>query len=414
MVEVWIPYGTTEVPVRVGESLLDVIDAKGLPTDESGSKEVLRALNNPIGTKRLEEMVKPGDKIAIAVADDLSPNHLILPILVEKLNVSGIRDSDIILFLGHDPKADRVTSRVSDELVNRVNVVAPPINTNGFIRVGRTSRRTRVHIKDAFMEADLRILTGGVGFHPHLGYIGGRSGVFLPSICGPETIQHSHSYILDPKSRVGGLERNPINEEAEEIAHMVNVNFIINVVFNTNGEVVKAVAGDLDGAFLEGVKIVDTELRVSTEKTAGIVILSSGGDPWDVTLYRASMGLAAALKVVQTGGVMVWVAECPRGYGNSTFYDWMVNLKTIKEVEREVKRNFVIGGDMAYLLLKALRKVRIILVSMIPDYYATGIFGLRTARTVNAALKSAHRMVDRKSTVLILPHGNTVLPIVNK
>lgn len=414
MVEVWIPYGKTEVPVRVGESLPDIIDAKGVPPVESPSEEILRALDNPIGAEKIDDITKPGDKVAIAVSDDYTPSHLILPILTDKLNVLGIRDSDITIFLGHDTKADHVTSRISDELVKRVNVVTPRINDNDFIHVGRTSRSTKVRIKKAFIEADLRILTGGIGFHPYLGYIGGRSGVLLPSICGPETIQRSYTYILDSKSRVGELARNPINEEVEEIAHMVNMNFIINVVSNVRGEVVKVFAGDLDGAFLEGVKSVDTELKVSTEKASEIVIFSSGGDPWDVTLYRASMGLVSALKVVKTGGVIVWVAECPEGYGNSTYYDWMVNFKTIKEVEREVKRNFMIGGDMAYLLLQALKRVKIILVSMIPDYYATEIFGLRTARTVNAALKSAYRMVGRESKVLILPHGNNVLPVVNK
>jgi nickel-dependent lactate racemase len=73
-----------------------------------------------------------------------------------------------------------------------------------------------------------------------------------------------------------------------------------------------------------------------------------------------------------------------------------------------------LGGDTAYYLRKALERVKIILVSIMPDYYATGVFKLKTAKTVNAALKAALRMTGRKSRILVLPHGSAMLPIINQ
>jgi len=124
--------------------------------------------------------------------------------------------------------------------------------------------------------------------------------------------------------------------------------------------------------------------------------------------------LASSLNIVKDNGVIIWVAECSEGYGSRAFYNWMSNLKNAHQASREIRKNFILGGDMAYLLLKALDKVKIILVSILPDYYATGIFRLRTARTVNNALKTAFRLLGKSSKVFVLPHANIVLPTIKK
>jgi nickel-dependent lactate racemase len=96
---------------------------------------------------------------------------------------------------------------------------------------------------------------------------------------------------------------------------------------------------------------------------------------------------------------MILVAECPEGHGNQVFYDWMTRLGDLKTVEREIKRNFVMGGHKAYYLLKAQQNHQIILVSSMPDYYATSIFKLKTTRAVNDALNEALKLAGSASRV---------------
>ncbi|UCH02831.1 MAG: hypothetical protein JSV20_03325, partial [Candidatus Bathyarchaeota archaeon] len=62
--------------------------------------------------------------------------------------------------------------------------------------------------------------------------------------------------------------------------------------------------------------------------------------------------------------------------------------------------------------LKILEKVRIILVSTMPDYYTRRIFKMRTDKTLNSAITSAFRIVGRKSKVLVVPKGAALLPII--
>jgi nickel-dependent lactate racemase len=110
--------------------------------------------------------------------------------------------------------------------------------------------------------------------------------------------------------------------------------------------------------------------------------------------------------------VIVLVAECPEGHGNQAFYDWMVKFSDVKAVEKEIKRNFVLGGHKAYYLLKALQNHQIILVSSMPDYYATSIFKVKTARAVNDALDEAFKVAGKSAKVWAMPFGNFTLPKV--
>jgi nickel-dependent lactate racemase len=81
-------------------------------------------------------------------------------------------------------------------------------------------------------------------------------------------------------------------------------------------------------------------------------------------------------------------------------------------MENEIKKRFVLGGHKAYYLTRALQKVKIILVSVMPDYYAVNTFKLRTARALNDAMRDAFDIAGKDAKVWAMPHGNITLPVV--
>jgi nickel-dependent lactate racemase len=173
---------------------------------------------------------------------------------------------------------------------------------------------------------------------------------------------------------------------------------------------VQAFAGDLEQAFLEGTKLVDEMYKVSIEQRAGIVVVSAGGYPHDINLYQASKGIHNALEAVKRKGVIVLVAECPEGHGNEVFSEWMEKFTELKQMEKEIRKRFVIGGHKAYYLTKALQKVTIILVSVMPDCYAVNTFKMRTASALNDALRDAFELAGKNAKVYVMPHGGDTLP----
>jgi len=419
MVDVWLPYGKTEVCARIpARNYLGNIEPKEQLGVKDARAEIERALNEPIGTKRLSEMVKQGDKAAIVVDDQTraTPSNLILPPILDELNKAGVKDSDITIIFGcgtHRPvKTEEMKTLVGEEILQRVKAVSHDCKTKDLTYLGRTKKYlTKVYVNKIFSEADLRILTGDIGLHYYAGYGGGRKSV-LPAVSGEETIQHNHAMILHPKSRTGILEGNPVHEDMVEAAELAKPNFIVNIVTNSKNEIVRAFAGNLNQAFDEGVKLVDEMYKVPIEKRADIVVVSSGGHPHDIDLYQAHKGIDNALEAVKRGGVIICAAECPEGHGNQVFYDWMTKFKELKDMETEIKRHFQLGGHKAYYILKTLQRNQIILVSTMPEYYASGVFKLRTARALNDALRDALDITGKDGKVWVMPHGNITLPIM--
>ena len=419
MVDVWLPYGKTDICVRVpARNLLGSIAPKEQPGAPDAKVEVERALKEPVGSKRLSEIAKPEHKVAIVVDDATrhTPSDvMILPVLAE-LNAAGMKDENITVVFGcgthRAVKAEEAAGLLGEEVLRRVKTVSHDCKAQDLVYVGTTrAHGNKVYLNRTFAEADVKVLVGDVGFHYYAGYGGGRKSV-LPAVSGEETIKHNHAMLLHANARTGVLAGNPVHEDMTEAARLAKVNFIVNVVTNSKGEIVKAFAGDLEQAFLEAVKTVDEMYRVTVDRRADIVVASPGGYPADMNLFQAYKAVDNALELVKRGGVIILVAECPEGHGNQVFYDWMMRFGELKAVEREIKRNFVLGGHKAYYLLKALQNHQIILVSSLPDYYATNVFKLKTVRAVNDALGEALKIVGSNGRVWVMPYGNFTLPEV--
>jgi nickel-dependent lactate racemase len=418
MVDVWLPYGKTDVCVRVpARNLLGTIEPKEQKGAADAKAEVERALKEPIGSKRLSEIVKPESKVAIVVDDATrkAPSELmLLPVLAE-LNGAGVKDENVTVIFGcgthRAVKPEEAAELLGLEAIKRVKTVSHCCSATDLVYVGTTKTHgNKVNVNRVFAEADVKVLLGDVGFHYYAGYGGGRKSV-LPAVCGDETIKQNHALLLSANARTGNLQDNPVHVDMTEAARLAKVDFIVNVVENKKGEIVRAFAGDLDAAFLEAVKLVDEMYLVTIDRRADVIVVSAGGHPADMNLYQAYKGLDNALDAVKRGGVIILVAECPEGHGNQVFYDWMTRLGDLKNVEREIKRNFVFGGHKAYYLLKALQNHQIILVSSMPDYYATSIFKLKTARAVNDALAEAWKIAGSASRVWAMPLGGYTLPV---
>jgi nickel-dependent lactate racemase len=418
MVDVWLPYGKTDVCVRVpARNFLGTIEPAERQGTPDAKAEVERALKEPIDSKRLSEIAKPESKVAIVVDDHTrkAPSEvMLLPVLAE-LNAAGVKDENITVIFGcgthRAVKPEEATALLGAEALKRVKIVSHDCRAQDLVYMGTTKTHgNKVHVNRVFAGADVKVLLGDVGFHYYAGYGGGRKSV-LPAVCGEETVKQNHAMLLHANARTGNLEDNPVHRDMTEAARLAKVGFIVNVVVNKKGEIVKAFAGDLEQAFMEAVKLVDEMYRVTVDRRADIIVVSAGGHPADMNLYQAYKALDNALDAVKRGGVIILVAECPEGHGDQVFYDWMTRLGDLKSVEREIKRNFVLGGHKAYYLLKALQNHQIILVSSLPDYYATSIFKLKTARAVNDALTEALRVAGSAAKVWAMPEGSYTLPV---
>ena len=282
MVDVWLPYGKTDVCVRIpARNLLGTIEPKDMQGVADAKAEVERALKEPFGTKRLSEIVNIENSVAIVVDDATrkAPSEaMLLPVLSE-LNLGGVKDENITVIFGcgthRAVKPEEAKELLGEEALQRVKTISHCCTSKDAVHIGNTkTHNTKVILNKVFAEANVKILLGDVGFHYYAGYGGGRKSI-LPAVCGEETIKQNHALLLNSNARTGILENNPVHIDMMEAARLAKVDFIVNVVENKKGEIVKAFTGDLEAAFLEAVKLVDELYRVTIDRRADIAVVSA-------------------------------------------------------------------------------------------------------------------------------------------
>ncbi|MGC9345270.1 MAG: lactate racemase domain-containing protein, partial [Candidatus Bathyarchaeales archaeon] len=144
----------------------------------------------PIGSKNLSEIVKPEHKVAIVVDDATrpAPSYLMVPPILDELNMAGVRDENITVIFGcgtHRAVTREEAVRLLGEgVLNRVKAISHDCKAQDLVYVGKTRKHgTAVYLNRVFAEADVKILTGDVCFHYYAGYGGGRKSV-LPAVAG--------------------------------------------------------------------------------------------------------------------------------------------------------------------------------------------------------------------------------------
>jgi nickel-dependent lactate racemase len=147
---------------------------------------------------------------------------------------------------------------------------------------------------------------------------------------------------------------------------------------------------------------------VQIEQAADIVVVSAGGYPKDINLYQAQKALDNAAAAVRTGGVIVWVAECREGLGNTTFEQWMVGASADAILQR-IQQDFVIGGHKAAAIASIQKRVRILLVSGLPPALVRNC-GMEPYADVAAALMAARAACGSTARIIVIPEGASLVP----
>ena len=412
MVDVWLPYGGTEVCVRVPtENLQDIIEANEVAGAESPEEEIKKALENPIDAKSLAETVKPGDRVVLALSiHDPMIARLAVSSILEEIAKGGLKAEDLTVLFTYeifDPSATALPAQLINELSPLgVNVVSHDPSAES-VYVGESASGVKVYLNKIFAESKVKIVAGTVRPDPYTIYEWSGCGVAL-GLSNLETVKQIFMPTLNLDAASDLMHKNIL-----EVSRIVGADFSVNIVVNREGKIVRSVAGDLEKSFFEASKIADEIYKFPVEKKADVVFVSSGGSPFDSSFFKACRCIENALKIIRRKGVTVLVAECPKGHGNPEFYEAVSRFKNdLNSLGKSLRKSFRVGGLVAYRLLRAFRKADIAMVSTIPDYYASEIPGLKVFRTANEALNYALEARGRRSKISVLPNGNLIIPTV--
>ena len=407
--------GTQEVDVPE-KNLVGVLHANEVELGLTGEAEVRRALEEPIGSPRLREIVKPGEKIAIVTSDITRPmpTYKAMPALLDELYAAGVKAEDITLVFAlgsHRKHSDEERKKLAGERAwNEIKCVdSDPADC---VHLGVTKAGTPVDITRAVAEADRRICLGNIEYHYFAGYSGGAKAI-MPGVSTRDAIQSNHSMMVRPEACAGALESNPLRMDIEEAGEICGIDFILNVVLSEHKEIIRAVAGHPVKAHRAGCAFLDKLYLKELPQGADIVLVSQGGAPKDLNLYQTQKALDNARHAVNPGGVIVLIGSCKEGLGERVFEEWMTKSESPRAMIERIGRDFQLGGHKAAAIAMTLEKADIYLVSELEPDFVRSIF-LTPQPSVQEALNKAFEKLGPDANVLAMPYGGSTLPRIVK
>ncbi len=420
MTTIRFSYGTTGLELDIPEkNLLAEVHMHSLPAVDDLDAVIADSLKNPIGSSSLAEIARDRRSACIVISDFTRPvpNQRTLPHILRTIEDAGVpRDAITILIATgiHDPtEGQRLIDLVGQDICDTyriVNHLSEDKDTNR--RIGEVDG-IPIELDVAYLDADLKILTGLVELHLMAGYSGGRKSV-LPGIASLETMKHLHGYkmIQHEGTQNCVLDTNPFHQAAVHVARQAGADFILNVTLDEKRNVTGVFAGDLEAAHEAACDLVARSAIVTIPELADIVVTCGGGDPLDRSLYQSLKGVAGAIGSVREGGTIILAAHNSDGAGSAAFIELLEELQSHMHYYELVTGPDYIKKDqwMIQELCNGLHRAEIIYVTEGLSHQKVRDYLMTPADSLDEALEMALKKHGDAAKILAIPEGPYVVP----
>jgi nickel-dependent lactate racemase len=413
-------YGHSAIRFSYDATRFEVLapdDEKSHPLSDA---EMGAALDTPIDSPPLEELMGPGDSVLIVASDATraTGSAQIVNLLVRRLIQNGVSAGDIAIIFAtgihrhvrEDEKAELLTPFIAQRIRTIDHDAYDPAH---LIQLGVTGDGTPVEVNRALKEFGKVILTGAVGFHYFAGFTGGRKSI-CPGLASAQTIETTHKLALDfdrggrrEGVGTGRLEGSAVHEECERIASMIAPVFSINAIVDDRGRCEKVFAGHWRSAHARACEVYTASHSVKIPEKREIVVVSCGGSPYDINLIQAHKALDMAAQACSDDGIIVLVAECVDGLGREDFLKWFEAADSIA-LEGRLRQAYEVNGQTAWSLLTKAERFSVYLVSKLLDDQ------VRQMRMIPVrSLEEALANISTSAKGYLMPRGAALLPIVD-
>ncbi|HEY6120219.1 MAG TPA: nickel-dependent lactate racemase [Pyrinomonadaceae bacterium] len=419
MKEIQLGYGTRRVRCAFDDDRFQVIESQTPDLTPLSDAEVGGALDSPISSSALEDKVSAGQSVLIVVSDATraTGSAQSVNLLTRRLIQNGIQPSDIRIIFAtgiHRPvtpeeKLELLTPFIVQRIQSMDHDASDPTN---LIDLGITKRGTRIRLNRALKDFRHVVIVGGIGFHYFAGFTGGRKSI-CPGLASTATVEATHMWAMDFDSggrragvAAGLLDGNPVHEECENIAALIEPSFSLNTVVNENGRIIQIFAGHWREAHRRACAEYLADHSIEIPARRDVVIASCGGFPYDINLIQAHKTLDMAAHACRDGGTIILLAQCSDGFGRPDFLKWFEEPDS-RALETRLRGAYEVNGQTAWALLTKAERFRVVLVS---DLDSGDVSRMRMSPV--HSLEEALAQIESAGTGYVIPRGAASLPIV--
>lgn len=360
-----MPYGNEKVSFDIPEkNFIGMMDPEFTPAIEDLEGAIRNAMDNPIGSGKIEDIVVPGKKIAIIMDDGSrpTPQSLILPILLRKLEDAGARKEDIriVAALGSHRYMtdDELRERVGDWVYENYPVMNSEFRKpEGLVYVGDTPEGVRIMASKVVMDTDIHIGVGCMVPHPVMGW-GGGGKILYPGIAGEQTVAYFHLKASLFDENLFGKETTPVRDMMETWVDSIGLDFVIDVILNAKLQIADVVAGHYVAAHREGVRRGKKIVGYHVNEKADIMICSS--HPADQDFWQSPKAMYAAEPALkgERGNTMIMISPNYEGIGPHAEYPECMGRDDGDEIVKAVMLGENRGDPLAIAIGNSMSKLR--------------------------------------------------------
>jgi lactate racemase len=417
-----LAYGKEGLPLELDEALnVTVVEPAFVPALPDPRSAVRQALERPLGSPPLREMVRPGMRVGVVFSDITrpAPNPLLLGAVLEV--VDAVPGVEVTLFnaLGtHRANTEaELRAMVGDRIFEERSIVQnDAFDPTTQVRVGVTSKGHETWLNAELMTCDLKVLTGFIEPHLFAGFSGGGKAV-MPGMAGQKTVlgNHDAGMVGHPKAIWGVTRGNPIWEEIREVAGQAGRLFLLNVTLNRDKAVTGVFAGDLDEAHAAGCEFVRSSAMVPVPRPFDIVITTNSGHPLDLNLYQSVKGMRAAEPVVRQGGAIIIAASCWDGIPDHGLYGNLLReAKSPRELLDRISAPGFLEQDQWQAHVQALVQLKADVYvrsdGLTDDQIRAAL--LEPCRKIEETVEELLRKFGRDASLCVMPEGPQTIPYI--
>jgi nickel-dependent lactate racemase len=391
------------------------------------NKLTKEALNKPIQSPALNDLLSPTDSIAIIIEDltRTSPKRLILKVVLDSLNEIGIPEKNINIIIATGTHRglnhEELEGAFGRGFLDRYAFSNHDCRASDLVPIGMLKTGCEVKINRKVFNADFRIGIGSISPHPMNGF-GGGGKILFPGVADFNSILHHHlKYTFHEGTGLGKIRGNIFYDEVCAITRSAKLHFVINSILDQKDQAYDLVSGDPVHAHLAGIERSKAIISQRFSRKADLTIITSFPYAEGPQIVKP---LVPASIVTKEGGCIILAADCTgnlpddfidsfESFHSKYGHNLLGGVMEYFENNRLIMEGGAIDFNMALGLTLALQhRFKIILVSKDIPRVTGEKMGFLYADNLEQAFELSETVCIPNPEVHVIPSGGVILPVI--
>ena len=378
MPEMWLPYGSVDVPIDIrGENIARVFDPR------------ITTLEDVEMLQKIREVSLDNDS-QIVMCDSTSASRKALGILLDSKDkdVSGVK------VVSHKQHYTPV-KKICESRGFPTTVLDDSSDILGEFD------GVQIKLPSMFNKRRNIILISKVGYDPLFGFSGGSASL----VRSFDQLLAEAFYRRNSDKPSSGYETDS-GKFADGLVDILDGVKAIEVVGTIN-DVVDIYTGNVLTSHRQAKEKLTSISKETLSGTIRNIIVSPGGSEIDSTLSSSLSAIWNVLECMKEGSNVILIAECSEGLGSEAFRRYICGRLDIRKLIK--KRDYVRGVEVLLYLQEILGKINITVTSSLPHYYVESILGLHVASRSQDALTHIFSTSGPRAKVHIVPYASQTI-----